>query len=77
MMQYDRIDASEGVDISKTDVSKECIICRYCYFKDIGYAFEPYVCNGCHNVNIMACELKNIAILNVKGVDLMCFMKYS
>ena len=51
-MHYDRIDASEGVDITKTDVSKECIICRYCYFKDIVYEFEPYVCNGCHNILI-------------------------
>ena len=26
MLQYDRIDISEGIDINKTDASKECII---------------------------------------------------
>ena len=30
--------------ISKTK-SKECMICYFWYFKDIGYIYEPYVCN--------------------------------
>ena len=44
--------------------SKECIICHYWYFKDTGYKFEPYVCNKCHDISMMAYELENIAILN-------------
>ena len=43
MLEYDRIDASEGIDTNKTCVSKECIICHYWYFKDIGYKFEHHV----------------------------------
>ena len=43
------------------------MIFYYWYFKDIGYKFEPYVCNRCHNVSMMAYEFENIAILNVKG----------
>ena len=39
MLQYDTVDASEGIDINKVDASKECIICHYCYFKDISYKF--------------------------------------
>ena len=27
MLQYDRIDISEGIDINKTNASKECKIC--------------------------------------------------
>ena len=50
MLHYDRIDVLEGIDINKTSVSKECIICHYWYFKDIGYKFEPHVCNGCHDI---------------------------
>ena len=23
---------------------KECVICHYWYFKDIGYKFEAYIC---------------------------------
>ena len=39
MLQYDRIDVSEGNDINKTSVTKECGICHYWYFKDVGYKF--------------------------------------
>ena len=43
--------------------------CHYWYFKDVGYKFQPYICNGCHVISITAYELKNIAILNTKCVD--------
>ena len=36
MLEYDRIDTSEGIDINKTIASKECDICHYRYFKNIG-----------------------------------------
>ena len=29
MLEYDRIDISEGSDIDKTNKSKECDICHY------------------------------------------------
>ena len=58
MLQYDRIDVSEGIDINKTSKSKECILCHYWYFKDIGFKFQPYVCNGCQAASMMACEPK-------------------
>ena len=74
MLQYDRINASDSIDINKTGASKECIICHYCYFKNIGYKFEPQVCNGCHDILLMAYLLKNVAILNVKGVDYRCVL---
>ena len=32
-----------------------------------------YACNKCHDVLMTAYELKNIAILNVKGVDFSVF----
>ena len=36
MLQYKKNDISEGIDLNKSDKLKECMICRYCYFKDIG-----------------------------------------
>ena len=36
MLQYERIDASERIDLNKSDKSKECMNCHYWYFKDIG-----------------------------------------
>ena len=29
MLEYDRIDISEGIDVNKTSASKECDICHY------------------------------------------------
>ena len=45
------------------------MLCHYWYFKDVVYKFQPYLCNGCHAVSVMAYEFKKIAILNGKGVD--------
>ena len=47
---------------------------HYRYLKDVGYKFEPNVSNKCHNVLMTAYELKNIAILNVKGVYYRCIL---
>ena len=69
MLQYEKIDVLEGIDTNKRSVSKECMLCHYWYFKDVGFKFEPHVYNKCHDVLMAAYELKNIAILNVKGVD--------
>ena len=37
MLQYNKINVSQGTDINKTSKSKECMLCRYWYFKDVGY----------------------------------------
>ena len=67
MLEYDRIDISEGIDVNKTNLSKECDICHYWYFKDIGFKYEKYLCNGCHNLMQKAMSFNNIAIAYVKG----------
>ena len=69
MLQYEKSDVPEGIDINKTNAWKECMLCRYWYFKNVGYKSEPHVCNKCHDVLMTAYELKNIAMLTVKGVD--------
>ena len=58
MLQYEKIDASEGIDINKTSASKkECMLCYYLYFKDIDYKFQPYLGNKCHDVLKTASKL--------------------
>ena len=64
-----KVDVSEGVDINKSSKSKECVIFHYQYSKNIGYNFKPNVCNECHDISMMAYELENTVIMNVKGVD--------
>ena len=40
MLEYDRTDISEEIDLNKTSASKECDICNYWYFKDIGLSIS-------------------------------------
>ena len=67
MLEYDRIDISEGIDVNKTNLSKDCGICHYCYFKNIGFKYEPYLCNGCHDLMQKAMSFNNIATVYVRG----------
>ena len=67
MFQYDRIDISEGINIEKINASKEFKICHYLYFKDIGFKYEPHLCNGCHDLMQKAVSFDDVAIVYVKG----------
>ena len=67
MLEYDRIHISEGTDINKTNASKERKICRYWYFKDIGFKYEPYLCNGCHGLMQKAISFNDVATVYVNG----------
>ena len=60
-------DISEGIDVNKTSLLRECDICHYWYFKDIGFKNEPYLCNGCHDLIQKAVSFNNVAIVYVKG----------
>ena len=73
MLKYDRIDISEGIDVNKTILSKECDICHYWYFKKTVFKPEPYLCNGCpylcngcHDLMQKVMSFNNVAIVYVK-----------
>ena len=72
MLQYKKIDASGGIDINKSSLSKECELCHYWFFKNIGFKFEEHVCNGCHDLLMMAYSLENIAVLSAKVATFRC-----
>ena len=74
MLQYERIDISERIDLNKLDISKECMICHYWYFEDIGYKYQPYACNKCHDLSMVVYDLKEFMILNIKGVEYRCYI---
>ena len=74
MLLYQRIDVSEGIDVNKTRGSKECELCHYLFFKDIGFKFEEHVCNKCPDLFTTAYSLKNIAILSAKGAIFRCIL---
>ena len=72
MLQYERTDISECTDFDKTKKSVKCVISHYWYFKDIGFKYQPYVCNGCHDFSVIVQKLEGYVILKVKGVDYRC-----
>ena len=71
MLRYQKIDASEGIDVNKTSASKECEFCHYRFFKDVGFKFEEHVCNKCHDLLMMAYSLKK---LSAKGTTFRCVL---
>ena len=51
MLEYERVHVLEGIDANKlNDKSKECDLCHYWYFLDKNFNYEPYLCNGCHDL---------------------------
>ena len=69
MLEYDRIDISEGIDINKTNATKECDLCHYWYFLDKDFMYEIYLCNGYHDSVQKAMNFNDVAIFSVKGSD--------
>ena len=53
----------------KKNASKECEICHYWYFLDKGFKYEPYLCNGCHNLMQKAMDFNAFAIVSIKEND--------
>ena len=66
MPEYDRIDILEGIDVNKTNASRECDTCHYWYFKNMGFKYEPYFCNGCHGLIQKAMNFNDVAIVSIK-----------
>ena len=76
ILEYDRRDISAVIDIYKTNKSKECNICHYCFFLDKNFNYDPYLCNGCHDLMQKFMTFKNVAILCIKGNDYRIHFSY-
>ena len=66
MLKYDRINISEGIDVDKTDKSKECMFCHYWYFLNKNFKYGPYLCDGCYDIVQKSTDFKNITIVHVR-----------
>ena len=68
MLEYDRIDISEGIDIKKCKgTSRECSLCKFYYFLDKNCSYGPYLCNGCYDMPLKALSMPNVSIINHNG----------
>ena len=66
MLQYGRIDVSEGTDFSKINGSYEWTICHYCYFLKVNFRFQAIVCDVCHGLMQKVTGLNDVAIVYVE-----------
>ena len=68
MLEYDRIDISEGIDTTHNRlVSRECSFCHFWYFVDRNFKYQRYLCDGCHNMSMKAVSMKSMAIVYSDG----------
>ena len=63
MIEYDRIDLDEGIDLNKASNSRECCLCNFWYFLDKNFNYKKYYCNGCHNMSMKTVSIKNLSIV--------------
>ena len=50
MIEYDRIDLDERIDLNKTSNSREGWLCNFWYFLDKNFNYQKYYCDGCHDM---------------------------
>ena len=77
MLAYERIDISDGIDVNKSDESKECTLCHYWYVLDKNFSYGSYLCDGCYNMTQKCNKLKNIAIYKkiLKNIKILILKK--
>ena len=67
MLHYVRIDISKGNDLTKSNKSKEVMICHYFFFNH-GFKLQDSVCHGCHDLTMLSVNTNDIAIITVQGL---------
>ena len=43
MLEYNRIDISEGIDVNKTRKSRQCSLCKFYYFLNKNFNYQKYL----------------------------------
>ena len=76
MIEYERIDISERIDVDKTNKSKECMLCHYWYFLNKNFSYGPYLCDGCYNIMQKSVDFKNIAIVRIRKSAYRIYFQY-
>ena len=68
MLEYDRINISEGININNCEeTSRECSLCKFYYFLDKNFKYGPYFCDGCYDMSMKAVSMQNLTIINYNG----------
>ena len=68
MLEFDKINISEGIDVNKTNESKKCMLCRYWYFLNKNFSYGPFLCDGCYNIMQKSINFENIDVVHIKKI---------
>ena len=69
MLEYDRIDIPERIDINKINAPKEYDIHHYWHFLHKNFKYESYLCSCCHDLMQKSMNFNDNAIVSGKGSD--------
>ena len=68
MLEYDRIDLSEGIEVNKCEkTSRKCSLCQYYYFLNKNFNYQRYLCDGCHDMSVKVLSMQHLTIIYHNG----------
>ena len=68
MLECDRIDLSEGIDVNKCeDISRKCSLCHQFYFVFKSFNHQIHICDVCHDMSVKALSMQHLAIIYHNG----------
>ena len=73
MLYHDRIEISEGIDSTKSNRVKECMIYHYWFFNH-ELKFQDSVSNICHDLTKFCLNTSDITITIIKILDYRCII---
>ena len=50
MLKYDEIDITEGIDLNKTNKSRECMFCHYWHYLNKNFSYGSFTCDGYNSI---------------------------
>ena len=68
MLYYDIINISERTDATKSNKSRECMICYYWFFNH-RFKLQDHVCINCRDLTMLCLNISHNAIITVINVD--------
>ena len=64
MLEYDRINLCEGIDVNKCEeTSRKCSLCQYYYFLNKNFNYQRHLCDGCHDMSVKALSMQHLTII--------------
>ena len=77
MLFYHRISKSEGIDLEKNgSKKKKSEKCHFWFFTEKYFIFQQYLCDGCHEITLLAHSINKVAILKIDKYHYRCYFPH-